>query len=1120
MKNTKRFLWKTRRLFAVVFALIMVLGIVPISALPTQAAPDDENNVYIVRWPVENPVGSVRIHYVDENDDPIAVGTNEIGVEGDPANVKSIHDPGEDGDAMLESGQLGRNLKAFDLLKLINTTDTQSKYYNSAFANLMFKQAYIIKNGKKEVINPMLFSLNSENNDGDVTMRYSETWSEIPYGGTVSEDELNKTSPVITNGPDPGLEIYLMYKPKSGPTEVKTTVNNSEIGLVEMYMFDYPSENAMWADGYHHWTQADILTELYSDELVNGYPIYYGEAPDHTANRSLAEYFTPGNEYYVGTADKLFQLNSENGKYYYNSAWNSAYYNKDIQEFTLYEEKVAQRAKDPGIFARTAWKKGNFYPYDLININDVVATNIDADLKGTPVYGVQEENPNLNGDADINCYFGMYMIGNIFQPKNGQSIINEIGANGEITPKVDANGDPITQDMTFTIRGDDDILVYIDDVLVLDLGGIHDPLEGTINFANGDVKLYNGNGREEYTSTLKEKLINKGSLNGRKLTEADFKAGTNTFLNYSVHTMKIFYAERGGGASNLFVELNAPTKPSLPVKNSFWLDNKVTPGKNYTEKFNKMDNNINDAQYILEQLVDVDGYALGYEVKLVDEDGIEKSIETTKLADGVSYPLDLNKKYHIEITGTKNGIPTTIKSDEIVGSATQNNINLYTETIKGKNYLVYNVQAVTYGDDAFNKDADGYGGNYEFKDLDYTKQYRLVQQLYTLDNNRNIHPADGSSVKYPYEFTDLAINDNVTATNDKKLAQRVVTDIIGFLDDSNVLHYPTVEFKNVYTEVTLTKKIYKNGTDVDYASVSDGGDIIYDIESYVPNYSNYPDDTNIVYQIYDEPDNRLTYNLNADDFVTVKVGETTLSRNTDYTVNEENDEGKTYIVLTLKKSENYPNENINVTYKMQYDGDDETPIENIAFTKFTVTPNAEENDPDATGESNEDEAIAYTFDFAIRKTGTTVNEAQNIPVPLAGAEFTLYKGAVSEANKIGTEKRTTATANTSFTGLEEGTYILKETKVPDGYDALTDAESEHNVKINATYDNDGKIKTYTVTLDRTEMVYTAEYDNDGEFVRYTTDNGQNAFTIENTKTLGEASRSTMYSSIWMQMGKM
>ena len=65
-------------------------------------------------------------------------------------------------------------------------------------------------------------------------------------------------------------------------------------------------------------------------------------------------------------------------------------------------------------------------------------------------------------------WFGMMMDFQFMMPKNGQ-----------------VNGN----DMVFEFAGDDDVLVYVDGKLAIDLSGIHKEEKGTINFRTGEVKL-------------------------------------------------------------------------------------------------------------------------------------------------------------------------------------------------------------------------------------------------------------------------------------------------------------------------------------------------------------------------------------------------------------------------------------------------------------------------------------------------------------------------------------------------------------------------------------------------------------------------------------------------------
>lgn len=126
------------------------------------------------------------------------------------------------------------------------------------------------------------------------------------------------------------------------------------------------------------------------------------------------------------------------------------------------------------------------------------------------------------------------------------------------------------KDITFKFTGDDDVWVFIDDYLVLDMGGAHRMASGTIDFTKKEVTVdraftpapsttdafKQGDPRENQTS----KKITK------KFTEINTE-GKNTFANImandsKVHTLKMFYMERGMIDSNMSVSFNFSPIPS------------------------------------------------------------------------------------------------------------------------------------------------------------------------------------------------------------------------------------------------------------------------------------------------------------------------------------------------------------------------------------------------------------------------------------------------------------------------------------------------------------------------------------------------------------------------------
>ena len=148
-------------------------------------------------------------------------------------------------------------------------------------------------------------------------------------------------------------------------------------------------------------------------------------------------------------------------------------------------------------------------------------------------------------------------------------------------PLKDANGQQTVDGnhMIFSFSGDDDMWVFVDDVLVLDIGGLHHPSSGYIDFTNGTVHV-DGN---IYSSSG----INKGY--GNAATNASL---SNIFTNaeekwvtegHSAHTIKIFYLERGGIYSNCKIVFNLPLilgkGTASVVKKDANPDNTVNEGK-------------------------------------------------------------------------------------------------------------------------------------------------------------------------------------------------------------------------------------------------------------------------------------------------------------------------------------------------------------------------------------------------------------------------------------------------------------------------------------------------------------------------------------------------------------
>lgn len=126
------------------------------------------------------------------------------------------------------------------------------------------------------------------------------------------------------------------------------------------------------------------------------------------------------------------------------------------------------------------------------------------------------------------------------------------------------------QDITFNFTGDDDVWVFIDDYLVLDMGGAHRMASGTIDFAEKNVTVESAFTPDKSTTAAWKDGATRANQTSEKRTKkfTQIKTeGKNTFEDImaddsKVHTLKIFYMERGMFDSNMSVSFNFSPIPS------------------------------------------------------------------------------------------------------------------------------------------------------------------------------------------------------------------------------------------------------------------------------------------------------------------------------------------------------------------------------------------------------------------------------------------------------------------------------------------------------------------------------------------------------------------------------
>ena len=205
---------------------------------------------------------------------------------------------------------------------------------------------------------------------------------------------------------------------------------------------------------------------------------------------------------------------------------------------------------DTTLAMRTDTKSGNYYLENVGNQN--WAKNVNSSSKTDGVsnqYGFFPFNETAKAcsASNYNYGFGTKLEFKFRLTEDGQVV----GTNGNKCP------------IKFNFSGDDDVWVYVDGNLALDVGGAHGKVTGHIDFS--------GEGTNK-TATVSETKVSQGSLREGENTKSSFQIkGSNS----DEHTLTMFYMERGMWESNMKVSFN------FPDENEFAVEKKVdTTGVN------------------------------------------------------------------------------------------------------------------------------------------------------------------------------------------------------------------------------------------------------------------------------------------------------------------------------------------------------------------------------------------------------------------------------------------------------------------------------------------------------------------------------------------------------------
>ncbi|MCR5134898.1 MAG: Cna B-type domain-containing protein [Clostridiales bacterium] len=268
---------------------------------------------------------------------------------------------------------------------------------------------------------------------------------------------------------------------------------------------------------------------------------------------------------------------------------------------------------------------------------------------------------------------------------------------------IPASGKVDGDDLKFHFSGDDDAWLFIDDVLVLDIGGLHMPTGGDVNFTTGEVTTDDAVDVVPYDSSTAVPQ----TIGTQNTLSAIFAAAGKEWDPSAPHHMKFFYLERGGCYSNLALATNVWKATGMRFSvEKVWKDEEdhskdevivdlyadgelaegktltLNEGNNWKDTFNNLPMYNEDGEAITYTVKEenVDDYIASYEKggEVVKEKTYWVPIDAADLEDGETYAITAPNwqsgdapRIFEGTEGLIETVPATIKEQAVPGENQQ-----------------------------------------------------------------------------------------------------------------------------------------------------------------------------------------------------------------------------------------------------------------------------------------------------------------------------------------------------------------------------------------------------------------------------------------------------------------